>query len=188
MRRTTVFGTYDGGTYGAVERVSDHLATAPSGQPRQRLWRIVAKHAVLAAGATERPIVFGGNDRPGVMLAGAVRTYLNRYGVLPGQKAVVFANNDYAATTVTELDRAGVEVVALVDSRPQPSELISGIASAAETRLISGGVVTDAIGKKHVTGAVIRTRSRGRGEIGLRSDRSFGRLEPEYPVDDASGR
>ncbi|HXE02529.1 MAG TPA: sarcosine oxidase subunit alpha family protein [Hyphomicrobium sp.] len=159
LRRTTVFGTYDGGTYGAVERVSDHLATAPSGQPRQRLWRIVAKHAVLASGATERPIVFGGNDRPGVMLAGAVRTYLNRYGVLPGQKAVVFANNDYAATTVTELDRAGVEVVALVDSRPQPSELISGIASAAETRLISGGVVTDAIGKKHVTGAVIRTRS-----------------------------
>jgi methylglutamate dehydrogenase subunit C len=159
LRRTTVFGTYDGGTYGAVERVSDHLATTPSGQPRQRLWRIVAKHAVLASGATERPIVFGGNDRPGVMLAGAVRTYLNRYGVLPGQKAVVFANNDYAATTVTELDRAGVEVVALVDSRPQPSDLISGIASAAETRLISGGVVTDAIGKKHVTGAVIRTRS-----------------------------
>ena len=119
MRRTTVFGTYDGGTYGAVERVSDHLATAPSGQPRQRLWRIVAKQAVLASGATERPIVFGGNDRPGVMLAGAVRAYLNRYGVVPGQKAVVFGNNDSAATTVTELDRAGVEVVALVDCRPR---------------------------------------------------------------------
>ena len=159
MRRTTVFGTYDGGTYGAVERVSDHLATAPLGRPRQRLWRIVAKQAVLASGATERPIVFGGNDLPGVMLAGAVRAYLNRYGVVPGQKAVVFGNNDSAATTVAELDRAGVEVVALVDCRPEPSELISGIASAAETRLISGGVITDAIGKKHVSGAIIRTRS-----------------------------
>jgi heterotetrameric sarcosine oxidase alpha subunit len=159
MRRTTVFGTYDGGTYGAVERVSDHLATAPLGRPRQRLWRIVAKQAVLASGATERPIVFGGNDRPGVMLAGAVRAYLNRYGVVPGQKAVVFGNNDSAATTVTELDRAGVEVVALVDCRSEPSELISAIASAAKTRLISGGIVTDAIGKKHVSGAIIRTRS-----------------------------
>ena len=159
MRRTTVFGTYDGGTYGAVERVSDHLATAPLGRPRQRLWRIVAKQAVLASGATERPIVFGGNDRPGVMLAGAVRAYLNRYGVVPGQKAVVFGNNNSAATTVTELDRAGVEVVALVDCRSEPSELISAIASAAKTRLISGGIVTDAIGKKYVSGAIIRTRS-----------------------------
>ena len=73
------------------------------------------------------------------MLAGAVRAYLNRYGVVPGQKAVVFGNNDSAATTVAELDRAGVEVVALVDCRPEPSELISAIASAAKTRLISGG-------------------------------------------------
>jgi sarcosine oxidase subunit alpha len=157
MRRTTVFGTYDGGTYGAVERVSDHLATAPLGRPRQRLWRIVAKQAVLASGATERPIVFGGNDRPGVMLAGAVRAYLNRYGVVPGQKAVVFGNNDSAATTVTELDRAGVEVVALVDCRPEPSELISAL-RARQNALISGGIVTDAIGKKHAP-VIIRTRS-----------------------------
>ena len=110
-----MFGTYDGGTYGAVERVSDHLAAAARGKPRQRLWRIVAKQAVLAAGATERPVVFGGNDRPGVMLAGAVRTYINRYGVVPGRGAVVFANNDYAATTASELKRAGAEVVAIVD-------------------------------------------------------------------------
>ena len=188
MRRTTVFGTYDGGTYGAVERVSDHLATAPLGRPRQRLWRIVAKQAVLASGATERPIVFGGNDLPGVMLAGAVRAYLNRYGVVPGQKAVVFGNNDSAATTVTELDRAGVEVVALVDCRPEPSELISAIASAAETRLISGGdhhrrYRQEACFRCHHSHA-----QRRRGEAGLRSDRSFGRLESKYPVDDAPGR
>ena len=69
MARTTVFGVYDGGTYGAVERVSDHLPAPPASMPRQRLWRIVAKRTVLAAGATERPIVFAGNDRPGVMLA-----------------------------------------------------------------------------------------------------------------------
>ncbi len=118
LRRTSVFGTYDGGTYGALERVNDHVARAPRGQPRQRLWRLVAKKVVLATGATERPIVFGGNDLPGVMLAGAVRTYINRFGVVPGKTRVVFANNDDAATTVTELRRAGAKVVALVDSRP----------------------------------------------------------------------
>jgi methylglutamate dehydrogenase subunit C len=156
MQRTTVFGTYDTGTYGAVERVSDHLATVPEAQPRQRLWRIVAKHTILASGATERPIVFGGNDRPGVMLAGAVRTYINRFGVAPGRKAIVFANNDYAATTVTALDRAGVEVVAIIDSRTEPSAFVADIASATETRLISG-VVTGTIGSKRVKGVVVRT-------------------------------
>jgi sarcosine oxidase subunit alpha len=159
IRRTTVFGTYDGGTFGALERVSDHLASTPAGSPRQRLWRFVAKHAILASGATERPIVFGGNDRPGVMLAGSVRTYINRYGVAPGQKAVVFANNDYSALTVTALDRAGIEVIALVDSRPEPSEFVADIVSATETRLISGGVVVDTIGKKRISGVRVRTAS-----------------------------
>ena len=76
MPRTSVFGVYDGGTYGAVERVTDHLPVPPPHQPRQRLWRIVAKRAILATGAIERPLVFPGNDRPGVMLASAVRSYL----------------------------------------------------------------------------------------------------------------
>src|SRR6185437_11207534 len=69
LRRTTVFGCYDGGTFGAVERVADHIPVPAPRQPRQRLWRIVTKRTVLATGAIERPIVFGNNDRPGVMLA-----------------------------------------------------------------------------------------------------------------------
>ena len=156
LRRTTVFGCYDGGTYGAVERVSDHLASAAPGTPRQRLWRLVAKRIVLATGATERPVVFGGNDRPGVMLAGAVRTYINRYGVLPGQRVVVFTNNDYGATTAADLTRAGADVVALVDSRPAISEHVYRIANATSVRLITNAVITDAYGKKRVTGARIQ--------------------------------
>ncbi|MFQ5468459.1 MAG: 2Fe-2S iron-sulfur cluster-binding protein, partial [Kiloniellaceae bacterium] len=74
MTRTTVFGVYDGGTYGALERVADHMAEPPAHLPRQRLWKIVAKRAVLAAGAIERPIAFANNDRPGIMTASAVRT------------------------------------------------------------------------------------------------------------------
>ncbi len=92
MPRTTVFGVYDGGTYGALERVADHLQAPPPFQPRQRYWQIVAKRAVLASGAIERPLVFGGNDRPGVMLAGAVRSYVNRFGVVPGRHCVVVDN------------------------------------------------------------------------------------------------
>ena len=155
LRRTTGFGCYDGGTYGAVERVSDHLASPAPGAPRQRLWRLVARKVVLAAGATERPIVFGGNDRPGVMLAGAVRTYINRFGVAPGRRAVVFTNNDYGAATAT-LARAGIEVAALVDSRPQPTDEVRRLAETSGVRLISG-VVAGALGKTRVIGARIRT-------------------------------
>ncbi|KAB2940206.1 MAG: sarcosine oxidase subunit alpha family protein [Hyphomicrobium sp.] len=159
LRRTSVFGTYDGGTYGAVERVSDHLAVAPGGLPRQRIWRIVAKHVVLASGATERPIVFGNNDRPGVMLAGAVRSYINRYGVVPGQRVIVFTNNDYGASTITDLARAGAEVVAVVDSRPKPSETVARLASSVGTKLITGTVITKALGRKRVRSAIVRTQS-----------------------------
>jgi heterotetrameric sarcosine oxidase alpha subunit len=156
MRRTTVFGTFDGGTYGALERVTDHLAASPTGVPRQRLWRIVAKQAVLASGATERPIVFGNNDRPGVMLAGSVRTYINRYGVLPGRRAVVFANNDYAASTARDLVRAGAEVVAIVDSRPGSTDIVRAVAREVGCSLMDGAVVIDAVGAKQVKGAVVR--------------------------------
>src|SRR5262245_44444010 len=79
LRRTTAFGLFDGGTLGAVERVTDHLGKPPAGLPRQRLWQIRAGRIVLATGAIEQPLTFGGNDRPGVMLAGAVRGYLNQY-------------------------------------------------------------------------------------------------------------
>ena len=117
LPRTTVFGAYDSGVHGALERVSDHLPVPLPGQPRQRLWRIVAKHTLLACGSIERPLVFGNNDRPGVMLAGAVRTYLNRYGALPGERAVVFADNDSGATTAADLCAGGIEVAAIVDAR-----------------------------------------------------------------------
>ena len=94
MRRTTLFGVYDGGTYGAIERVNDHLPVPPEHQVRQRLWRIVAKRCVVAAGAIERPIVFAGNDTPGVMMASAMRSYINRYAATPARRIALFTNNE----------------------------------------------------------------------------------------------
>ncbi len=117
LPRTTVFGCFDHGAYGAVERVSDHLATPPPLQPRQRLWRIAARRVVLASGAIERAPVFADNDRPGVMLAGAVRSYINRFAVCPTKRAVVFTDNDDGWRTAQDLRAAGAEVVAVIDPR-----------------------------------------------------------------------
>ena len=116
LSRTGVFGIYDG-EYAAVERVSDHLAAAAPGQPRQRLWKIVARRAILSTGSIERPLVFGGNDRPGVMTASAVSTYVNRFAALPGQRAVIFTASDSGWATAADLLDAGVEVAAVVDHR-----------------------------------------------------------------------
>jgi sarcosine oxidase subunit alpha len=116
MSRTTVTGAYDGGTYGALERVARHVG--PRGEaPLDCFWRIVAPRAVLAAGATERGIAFAGNDRPGVMQASAVREYLNRYAVAPGQRVAVFGSGADSLRTVRDLKASGVEVTGLIEAR-----------------------------------------------------------------------
>ncbi|MGB3146888.1 MAG: 2Fe-2S iron-sulfur cluster-binding protein, partial [Paracoccaceae bacterium] len=117
MSRTTVTGAYDGGTFGALERVGLHLGAAPKGLARECFWRIVARRAILATGALERPIAFAMNDRPGIMMAGAVRAYLNRWGVAAGQSVALFGNNDDAHRTARDLAAAGVKVAAVVDVR-----------------------------------------------------------------------
>ncbi len=117
MARTVVTGVYDDGVFGALERVGLH-GPARAGLPRECFWRIVAKQAVLAAGAIERSIAHPGNDRPGVMTAGSVRAYLNRWGAAVGQKVAVFASSDSARATVHDLMDAGVTVAAVIDPRP----------------------------------------------------------------------
>lgn len=120
MPRTTVTGAYDGGIYGALERVGLHKSARPD-LPREAFWRITARRAILAAGALERPIAFPMNDRPGIIMAGAVQTYLNRYGVAPGKRVTLFANNDGARATARDLMAAGVQVAAILDSRASAS-------------------------------------------------------------------
>jgi heterotetrameric sarcosine oxidase alpha subunit len=116
MTRTTVTGAYDDGVYGALERVGLHKPAKPD-LPREAFWRISTRRAIMATGAHERIIAFPMNDRPGIMLAGAVQTYLNRYGVTPGKKVALFANNDGARAVARQLHAAGVEIAAVLDSR-----------------------------------------------------------------------
>ncbi|MEM9786641.1 MAG: 2Fe-2S iron-sulfur cluster-binding protein, partial [Pseudomonadota bacterium] len=114
MTRTTVTGVYDQGTFGALERIAGPYAPDT---PLSCFWRIVAKRAILCAGALERPIAFPNNDRPGIMMASAVRTYVNRWGVVPGKRVTVFGNNDDAHRTARDLAAAGVRIAGLIDVR-----------------------------------------------------------------------
>jgi sarcosine oxidase subunit alpha len=155
FRRTTVFGVYDGGVYGALERVADHLPVPPPHQPRQRLWRIAAKRAVLAAGAIERPIAFADNDRPGVMMASAVRAYLNRYAVVCGRKCVIFGCTDDAWRAATDLNACGVEVAAIVDARSEVAPAVRALGGKA--RSLFGATVARVRGGKTVRNVDVQT-------------------------------
>jgi sarcosine oxidase, subunit alpha len=157
LHRTTAFGSYDDNYVLALQRRTDHLgAAAPEGVSRQRLWHIRARQVVLATGAHERPLVFAGNDRPGVMLAGAVRTYVNRYAVAPGSRAVVSTTNDSAYDTVADLSAAGIAVPVVVDARPELSDRAAEVAAATGVRVLTGSAVVGTAGEHRLTGVTVR--------------------------------
>jgi sarcosine oxidase, subunit alpha len=119
LTRTTAFGYFPHNFVGLIERLSDHLPAPSKGQWRERLWQVRARAVVLAAGAIERPLVFPGNDRPGILLAGAAQTYLNRYGVRVGTRAVIVTSCDDAYQAALDLKAAGVGVAAIADLRAE---------------------------------------------------------------------
>ncbi|WP_425071985.1 sarcosine oxidase subunit alpha family protein [Sagittula sp. S175] len=158
MPRTTVTGAYDGGTYGALERVAQHRAD-PGGAPLECFWRIVAKRAVLAAGALERPVAFRDNDRPGVMLASSLRGYLHRYGTVPGRHVAVFTNNDDGHRTARDMARAGLNVAALVDSRHDAQNL------AGDVPFYPGWQVCGTHGRQRLAGITLRAPDGRRDDL-----------------------
>ncbi|AJY46280.1 sarcosine oxidase subunit alpha family protein [Martelella endophytica] len=143
LKRTTAFGWYDGNVIGAIE------LTGNGAGPAERLWRIAAGRILLATGAEERPLVFGGNDIPGVMLAGAMRTYLNRYGVAPGRRVAIFTTNDSGYALAADLERAGIVPAAIVDSRAEGPEW------AGAARVVRGAYVCDARGGRALSAITI---------------------------------
>lgn len=150
LQRTTAIGWYDSNVFGAVERVQKHVAIVAANRPVERFWRIAARHAILATGAEERPLLFGGNDIPGVMTATAMRTYLNRFGVAPGQRAAIFTTNGSGYALARDLERAGVELSVIIDSRASANISYDGGA-----RVIHGAYVTDAAGGKSLASVTI---------------------------------
>ncbi|WP_165668241.1 sarcosine oxidase subunit alpha [Metapseudomonas otitidis] len=156
LPRATVNGYHDHNFLTIHQRLTDHLGeVAPRGQVRHRVHRVRAKRVVLAAGAHERPLVYANNDVPGNMLAGAVSTYVNRYGVAPGRELVLSTNNDYAYRVVLDWLDAGQNVVAVADARSNPRGAWVEEARARGVRILTGSAVVECRGSKRVTGARI---------------------------------
>ncbi len=154
LPRATVHGYHDHNFLTIHERKTDHLGDiAPMGQVRQRLHRVRAKRVVLATGAHERPLVYGNNDVPGNMLAGAVSTYVRRYGVAPGKRLVLSTNNDYAYSVALDWLEAGLQVVAIADARSNPKGAWVEEARAKGVLVLTGSAVLEVRGTKRVSAA-----------------------------------
>lgn len=149
LRQTVAFGLYDHRIVGLVETLAP---TSINGSARQRYWTIKAEQIVFATGALEQPLAFAGNDRPGVMLAAAARGYAHRFGVAVGRRVVVVGGDDEGVETAMQLQRAGVNVVALVDSRPAEALDQSDPLAQAGIRHMTGAVATRADGGQKVRG------------------------------------
>ena len=149
MTRTTAIGYYHQNLVGLCQRLTDHLATPPADAPRERLWKVRAGQVVLAQGALEKPLVFDGNDRPGVMLAGAAQTYLNRYGVRVGDRPAVVTGHDSAWHAAFDLAEAGAKAAAIVDIRPTSTPLTDR-ARALGIETLVGRTVTGTSGRLRV--------------------------------------
>ena len=161
MLRTTACGIYDGNTTVLLSR-HDHLDPDPSkGEPREVVTVLRAKAIVYATGAIERPVVFANNDRPGIMLASAVQSFLNRHAVLPGARVLVATNNDSAWPAALDLAAAGVRVT-LADERAAVASEIGDRAQRAGVELRMGFRLVRASGGRRVAGAVIAALGGGR--------------------------
>ncbi len=156
MARATVFGVYDGGSYGVVQRLVPEGVVPEAFHARQCLWRIVARQSLLASGAIERPLVFAGNDRPGVMLGSAVRTYLTRYGVVAGKSLVVHCSHDEGWTTAFDAHAAGIETC-VVETRDSVHADLIAKARRLSVRVVLGARIIDTSGAQGLTRITIAT-------------------------------
>jgi sarcosine oxidase subunit alpha len=161
LPRTTAFGYYHQNFLGAVERLTDHLAPGEANGAREKLWRIRAGKVVLAQGAIERPLVFDGNDTPGVMLASAARTLALRYGVAVGRAVVVMAAHDSGWHDALALTAAGVTITVILDVRADVDPDLTAAADAAGIAYRLGQVITAVAGRKSVRAIAITPTAGG---------------------------
>jgi sarcosine oxidase subunit alpha len=154
LSRSTAFGYQDHNLVTVTQRLTEHVSIAERKGSRELLWKIRAQQVILATGAHERPIVFGNNDLPGIMLASAVSAYLHRYAVLPGRNAVIFTNNDRGYRCALALSAAGSKVV-VVDARPKSDSALPSAVRQAGIEVLAGSVVVAAHGKKRVNSVTV---------------------------------
>jgi sarcosine oxidase subunit alpha len=155
LARTTAFGYFPHNLIGLNQRLTDHVANPPSEASRERLWQVRARSVVLAAGAIERPLIFPGNDRPGIMLTGAAQTYLNRYGVRVGSRTVIVTCSDHCYQTALDLRAAGVIIAAIADLRDAVNGPLPETARRAGINVLQGSTVIGTDGDLRVTGITL---------------------------------
>ena len=156
LRRTTAFGFFRDNMVGLVECIADRSLP----RPRERLWHVRAREVVFATGAIERPLVFPGNDRPGIMLAGAARAYLHRFGVKAGTRAVVVAGHESAYRAARDVAAAGIEIAAIVDPRATAKEQLTAEAQASGLPVFTNSMIAATSGRLRVDGVrIVETRS-----------------------------
>lgn len=149
LTRSTAFGYQDHNLVTVQQRLTDHLPVSSRKGTRELLWKIRAKRVILATGAHERPLVFGNNDLPGIMLASAISTYVHRFGVLPGRQAVLFTNNDGAYQCALDLKACGADVT-VVDSRAAGDGALQAAARRQGIKVMNEAAVAAAHGQKRV--------------------------------------
>jgi len=165
LPRTTAIGYYHQNFIALSQRVSDHIALPPEGAPRERIWKIRSKQVILAQGAVERPLLFHGNDRPGIMLAGSARTYLNRYGVKIGNEVVITTCHDSAWLAAFDLAGSGVKIAAILDLRDVIDEKLRTQAQALGIEVLTGWRIVTTKGRlrvKSVHAAPVKAGAPGR--------------------------
>ncbi len=161
LTRSTAFGYQDHNLVTVVQRLTEHLPVSMRKGTRELLWKVRAKRVILATGAHERPLVFGNNDLPGVMMASAVSTYVHRYGVLPGRDAVVFTNNDRGYQCALDLKACGAKVT-VVDVRAAADGALPAAARRHGVTVMNGAVVTAASGRLRVASVEVAAYADGR--------------------------
>ena len=161
MTRTSAVGFYHDNFIALSERMTDHLADPKTGQVREKLHRIRAGEVVLAQGGIERPLVFNGNDRPGVMLASAAQTYLNQYGVAVGKEVALFTSHDSAYAAIFDLADSNIRVAAIIDARVDVSAELLAQAQTRGIDVHAGSVISKTGGKSRISSAEIYNPATG---------------------------
>jgi len=152
--RSQVFGYYDHNMMVMFERTKDHIESPNKYTPRQKLWYIRAKEVVVSTGSIERPLVFGNNDRPGILLASAAKEYIKKYGVLVGKKPIIFTNNDSAYDTAIEFKKNGVDPL-VIDVRKDSESTVVKEAKDLDIAIKFSHAVANTKGYLRVNSAVV---------------------------------
>jgi len=152
--RSQVFGYYDHNMMVMIERTKDHIENPSKYTPRQKLWYIRSKEVVISTGSIERPLVFGNNDRPGIMLASAAKEYMKVYGVIVGKKPIIFTNNDSGYDTAIDFKKNGINPLVL-DVRANPNSQVIKEAKNLNINIKFSYGVVNAQGYKKVSSALI---------------------------------